>query len=98
NLAYALLRQRRYDEAAGAAILAVGLQHHLPMAHFYLGCALVRLQLIDRAIQAFQMALNQRGPIYFAHRWLARLYKDQPGREERSAYHATEAMKNGERR
>jgi predicted AlkP superfamily phosphohydrolase/phosphomutase/tetratricopeptide (TPR) repeat protein len=98
NLAFALLRQRRYDEAAGAAILAVGLQHHLPMAHFYLGCALVRLQLIDRAIQAFEMAVNQRGPTFLSHRWLARLYKNRPEGEERSAYHLREAMKGAEHR
>ena len=93
GLAFALLRQRRFNEAAGAAILAVGLQHHLPMAHFYLGCALVRLEMFDRAIQAFQMAVRQRGPLFPAHRWLARLYRNQPGGEERSAFHMAEAMK-----
>jgi predicted AlkP superfamily phosphohydrolase/phosphomutase/tetratricopeptide (TPR) repeat protein len=98
GLALALLRQRRFDEAAGAAILAVGLQHHLPLAHFYLGCALVRLGLPDRAIQAFEMAASQRAPIYLAHRWLARLYKDRPGGEERAAYHWAEALKGAARR
>jgi predicted AlkP superfamily phosphohydrolase/phosphomutase/tetratricopeptide (TPR) repeat protein len=93
GLALALLRLRRYDEAAGAAILAVGLQHHLPMAHFYLGCALVRLELFDRAIQAFEMTVRQRGPVFLAHRWLARLYKTQPDGEKRSAYHTEEAAK-----
>jgi tetratricopeptide (TPR) repeat protein len=98
GLAFALLRQRRYDEAAGAAILAVGLQHHLPLAHFYLGCALVRLGLLDRAIQAFEMAASQRAPIVLAHRWLARLYTDRPGGEERAAYHWAETLKGAARR
>jgi hypothetical protein len=98
GLALALLRQRRFDEAAGAAILAVGLQHHLPLAHFYLGCALVRLRLPDRAIQAFEMAASQRAPIFLAHRWLARLYKARPGDEERAAYHWAEALKGAARR
>ena len=97
GLALSLLRQRRYDEAAGAAILAVGLQHHLPMAHFYLGCALVRLQMIDRAILAFEMAVKQRGPLFPAHRWLARLYKNQ-GNDERSDYHFSEAIKVAKQR
>lgn len=98
GLAFTLLRQRRYDEAAGAAILAVGLQHHLPMAHFYLGCALVRLRMYDRAIPAFEMAVRQKGPLFLAHRWLARLYKNQPGAEERSAYHMGEAVKMFQKR
>ena len=98
GLALALLRQRRYDEAAGAALLALGLQHHLPMAHFYLGCALVRLQMFDRAIPAFEMALKQRGPVFLAHRWLSRLYRNVRGDEERSACHMAEAVKTFQQR
>ncbi|MEY2537034.1 MAG: hypothetical protein QOG67_774 [Verrucomicrobiota bacterium] len=98
GLALALLRQRRFDESAGAAILAVGLQHHLPAAHFCLGCALVRLGLPDRAIQAFEMAVRQRAGFSLAHRWLARLYKDRADGEERAAHHWAEALKGAPRR
>src|SRR5208282_4261532 len=37
GLAMVRLRQRRNEEAAEQALLAVGLQHFLPLGHFYLG-------------------------------------------------------------
>ncbi|MGB6678101.1 MAG: alkaline phosphatase family protein, partial [Terriglobales bacterium] len=39
GLAMVRLRQRRNEEAAEQALLAVGLQHFLPLGHFYLGVA-----------------------------------------------------------
>jgi hypothetical protein len=56
------------------------------------------LQLIDRAIQAFEMSISQRGPVFAAHRWLSRLYKSRPGGDERSAFHLAESNQSAIRR
>jgi tetratricopeptide (TPR) repeat protein len=72
------LRQRRNEEAAEQALLAVGLQHFLPLGHFYLGVALVRLGHRQRAMLAFETCLSMLPGLVAAHRWLAALHS-QPG-------------------
>ncbi|MBE7157835.1 MAG: alkaline phosphatase family protein [Rhodospirillales bacterium] len=93
GLAFVLLRLRRWEEAAASALSAVGCQFYLPLSHYYLGCALVRLGIEDRAIQAFEVALAQRPPVWQAHRWLANLLERVPARraeaeQHRQAWHA----------
>lgn len=78
GLAVVCLRQRRNVEAAEEALLAVGLQHFLPLGHFYLGVALARLGHRDRAALAFETSLTMLPGLAAAHRWLAALYT-QPG-------------------
>src|SRR5579872_3447330 len=58
GLAMVRLRQRRNEEAAEQALLAVGLQHFLPLGHFYLGVALARLGHRQRAMLAFETSLS----------------------------------------
>jgi tetratricopeptide (TPR) repeat protein len=80
GLAMVRLRQRRNDEAAEQALLAVGLQHFLPLGHFYLGVALARLGHRQRAMLAFETCLSMLPGLVAAHRWLAALHS-QPGGE-----------------
>jgi tetratricopeptide (TPR) repeat protein len=78
GLAMVRLRQRRNEEAAEQALLAVGLQHFLPLGHFYLGVALARLGHRQRAMLAFETSLSMLPGLVAAHRWLAALH-GQPG-------------------
>ncbi len=78
GLAMVRLRQRRSEEAAEQALLAVGLQHFLPLGHFYLGVALARLGHRQRAMLAFETCLSMLPGLVAAHRWLAALHS-QPG-------------------
>jgi predicted AlkP superfamily phosphohydrolase/phosphomutase/tetratricopeptide (TPR) repeat protein len=78
GLAMVRLRQRRNEEAAEQALLAVGLQHFLPLGHFYLGVALARLGHRQRAMLAFETCLSMLPGLVAAHRWLAALHT-QPG-------------------
>ena len=78
GLAMVRLRQRRNEEAAEQALLAVGLQHFLPLGHFYLGVALARLGHRQRAMLAFETSLSMLPGLVAAHRWLAALHT-QPG-------------------
>jgi len=87
GLALVRLRQRRNEEAAEQALIAVGLQHFLPLGHFYLGVALARLGHRQRAILAFETALSMSPGVITAHRWLAALYSHPEGSAERAARH-----------
>jgi len=78
GLAMVRLRQRKNEEAAEQALLAVGLQHFLPLGHFYLGVSLARLGHRQRAMLAFETCLSMLPGLVAAHRWLAALHS-QPG-------------------
>jgi tetratricopeptide (TPR) repeat protein len=78
GLAMVRLRQRQNEEAAEQALLAVGLQHFLPLGHFYLGVGLARLGHRQRAMLAFETCLSMLPGLVAAHRWLAALHS-QPG-------------------
>jgi predicted AlkP superfamily phosphohydrolase/phosphomutase/tetratricopeptide (TPR) repeat protein len=87
GLAVVRLRQRRHEEAAEQALLAVGLQHFLPLGHFYLGVALARLGHRVRARLAFETSLTMLPGLIAAHRWLAALYNYPDGDKEKSIQH-----------
>ena len=87
GLALVRLRQRRNEEAAEQSLIAVGLQHFLPLGHFYLGVALARLGHRERAILAFETALSMMPGLLAAHRWLAALYNHPQGSREKAAGH-----------
>jgi predicted AlkP superfamily phosphohydrolase/phosphomutase/tetratricopeptide (TPR) repeat protein len=78
GLAMVHLRQHQNEEAAEQALLAVGLQHFLPLGHFYLGVALAKLGHRQRAMLAFETCLSMLPGLVAAHRWLAALHS-QPG-------------------
>jgi tetratricopeptide (TPR) repeat protein len=87
GLAVVRLRQRRNEEAAEQAFLAVGLQHFLPLGHFYLGVALARLGHRNRAALEFQTSLSMLPGLVAAHRWLAALYTQPGGDVEKAVRH-----------
>ena len=87
GLAVVRLRQRRNQEAAEQALLAVGLQHFLPLGHFYLGVALARLGHRERATLAFESALTMLPGLMAAHRWLAALHTQSGGDVEKAVRH-----------
>jgi predicted AlkP superfamily phosphohydrolase/phosphomutase/tetratricopeptide (TPR) repeat protein len=81
------LRQHRNEEAAEEALLAVSLQHFLPLGHFYLGVALARLGHPHRAALAFETALTMLPGLIAAHRWLAAVYSRPGGDLAKAAQH-----------
>jgi tetratricopeptide (TPR) repeat protein len=81
------LRQRRDAEAAEEALNAVGLEHFLPLGHFFLGVALSRLRHFRRAIQAFETVLQMAPGFAPAHRWLARVHSRPRGDKKRAREH-----------
>jgi len=87
GMAMVRLRQRRNEEAAEEALIAVGLQHFLPQGHFYLGVALARLGHRERAILAFETALSMLPGLLAAHRWLAALYSHPGGSTDKAVRH-----------
>jgi predicted AlkP superfamily phosphohydrolase/phosphomutase/tetratricopeptide (TPR) repeat protein len=87
GLAVVRLRHRRNEEAAEQALVAVGLQHFLPLGHFYLGVALARLGHRDRAVLAFETSLSMLPGLVAAHRWLAALYMQPGGDVEKAVKH-----------
>jgi len=87
GLAVVRLRQRRNEEAAEQALLAVGLQHFLPLGHFHLGVSLARLGHLDRAVLAFETSVGMLPGLLAGHRWLAALYTQPGGDLEKAARH-----------
>ncbi|HEV2176534.1 MAG TPA: alkaline phosphatase family protein [Terriglobia bacterium] len=87
GLAALHLRRRENEEAAEEALLAVGLQHFLPMGHYYLGVALARLGHQHRAALAFETALTMLPGLLNAHRWLSALYARPGGDMTRAQDH-----------
>jgi predicted AlkP superfamily phosphohydrolase/phosphomutase/tetratricopeptide (TPR) repeat protein len=87
GLAMVHLRQRRNQEAAQQALIAVGLQHFLPLGHFHLGIALARMGHRERAILAFETSVVMLPGLIPAHRWLAALAMQPGGDPEKAARH-----------
>ena len=87
GLASVHLQKRRNEQAAEQALHAVGLQHFLPLGHFYLGVALARLGHRHRAALAFETSLTMLPGLIAAHRWLATLYQHAGGDPEKAARH-----------
>jgi tetratricopeptide (TPR) repeat protein len=77
GLAISLKRQRRFEEAAGSALDAVGLLHYFPQAHYQLGRLLERLGHRERAIDALRITVTQAPGFLRGHLFLASLYSRQ---------------------
>jgi tetratricopeptide (TPR) repeat protein len=73
------LARRRNRRAADAALEAVALLYHFPMAHFCLGVALHRMGHVERAVQALEVAVALNPNFREAHLRLARIYGDRLG-------------------
>jgi len=92
GLAVSCYAQKKYEEAAEAALSAVGLMFYFPQAHFRLGLALERLGYPERAAEAFRVAVGQAPGFVQAHLRLSRLYKRHLGDLGRSALHLSLAQ------
>ncbi len=92
GMAVVRLRQRRSREAAEEALLAVGLQHFLPLGHYCLGVALARLRQLSRAVLAFETALAMAPGMLNAHRWIATIEGMPGGNAEKAAQHRRRAQ------
>jgi tetratricopeptide (TPR) repeat protein len=97
-MAVVRLRQRRSREAAEQAVVAVGLQHFLPLGHYCLGVALARLRRLDRAVLAFEMALTMAPGMLNAHRWIATIEGMPGGNAEKAAQHRRRAQELAKQR
>ncbi len=78
GMANVRLRQGRVREAAECALTSIACRHDLPLSHFWLGVALVRLGDRKRAIQAFETSLSLHPPLRISHKMLGRLYGVTP--------------------
>ena len=87
GLAIALLRQKQHEDAAAAALRAVGLQHFFPEAHFHLGAALALCGHSDEAIAALETCLALSPAHAGAHRWLGIIHDRSRGDPDRAAHH-----------
>ena len=87
GLAQVHLRRRENEEAAEASLVAVGLQHFLPLGHYYLGVSLARLGHPHRAAVAFETSVSMLPGLVNAHRWLAALQARPGGDREKALRH-----------
>ena len=79
--------EQRYDDAWDHALEAVSRLYHYPEAHYHLGVALARLGWLERAEQAFLVALNQNPRLTRAHQWLRWMYEGPLNQPERASRH-----------
>ena len=91
GLAQALIAMKRFEDGAMQALRAVGLLHHLPLAHYHLGVSLAHIGWPERAIQAFEQCLSMKPNMEAAHRWLAQIYKNALSNSEKATYHSQKA-------
>jgi len=87
GLASVHLRQRQNEQAVEEALLAVSLQHFLPMGHFYLGVALARLGHFHRSGLAFETVVAMVPGFINAHRWLVAIHSRPGGDLSKAAQH-----------
>ena len=91
GLAQALIGLKDFEEGAMQALRAVGLLHHLPLAHYHLGVSLAHLGWPERAIQAFEECISMNPSTEAAHRWLAQIYDKALDNPEKAKYHTERA-------
>jgi predicted AlkP superfamily phosphohydrolase/phosphomutase/tetratricopeptide (TPR) repeat protein len=87
GLAFSHLRRQRNQDAAKAALDAVGRLYFDPLSHFILGVALHRLGEIPRAVEALKVAVLQNPNYPQAHRRLSSIYKNRLLDIENAAIH-----------
>ena len=77
GLAVSLVAQERFSEAADRALTAIGLQYHLPLAHYHLGVARARSGDRARGRQAFETCLRLAPGNDLAQRWLRQILEEE---------------------
>lgn len=91
GLARVYSRLGRNQESIQAALEAVGLVHRLPHAHLQLGIGLAKTGDPERAVVAFQTALQFSPGFLPAHRWLAVVYRNSLGKPDLAQKHLESA-------
>ena len=87
GLCRSFLNRRQNRRAASAALTAIGLRYHYPMAHYCLGVALHRMGRVERAVEALEVALSQNPNFAEAHRRLSQIYSKRILDPEKAALH-----------
>jgi predicted AlkP superfamily phosphohydrolase/phosphomutase/Tfp pilus assembly protein PilF len=87
GLCRSYLPRGKNQQAAECALQTVQRLHHYPLAHFCLGLALARLRMMERAAEAFAVAISLNPHFAQAHRHLARLYRRWLNQPERAREH-----------
>ena len=98
GLATMLLLQRRYREAAEAALEAVGRDYSLGAGHYLLGVALAREGSYERAVVALENCIKLQPGTYLAHRWLQEIHTRVTGDTGRADLHRERAEQIDEAR
>jgi tetratricopeptide (TPR) repeat protein len=98
GLARVYLRERKNKRAAKNALIAVGLQHYMPVGHFVLGLALGRLRYFNRAIQALETSVLMVPGFLNAHRCLAAIHGRPEGNKSKAAHHREVALQLSQER
>ena len=97
DLSRIYLLREQYEEAAEAALTAVGLLYFQPRTHYFLGRALVALGYYERAEEAFLVALHQAPGLRSAYEQLAELYEthlEQPALADAMREAAAEILRS----
>ncbi len=87
GIAASLLRLGKPTAAAEHALIAVGLLHHFPRAHFRLGVALTKLRMYEAAIEAFETCIKLAPQAIAPRRRLAAIYTHRLHRPDLAAEH-----------
>lgn len=93
NLAAVHLRLGNNQEAADAALEAVGLLHRLPKAHLTLALVMLRSGDQERALMALQTAVKFAPKMINAHRWLTYLYDQTPAGRDLADHHRMQVQR-----
>jgi len=87
GLSLVYLAQKKYVEAANAALDAIGLNYYHPMAHFHLAEALLLLEDYKNAANAYEVCLKIIPNFGSARNKLIELYSDRLNKPEAAARH-----------
>jgi predicted AlkP superfamily phosphohydrolase/phosphomutase/tetratricopeptide (TPR) repeat protein len=91
GLTTALLAQKKHQEAAAAAMEAVGFDYANGNGHYLLGVALACSGRLDRAVNAFETCVRVQPQAVQAHRCLDRIHTHVTRDHERALYHRERA-------
>ena len=83
------LYEGKNEQAVEQLLRCVQLSHFLPRAHFYLGVALYRLGMAERAAKSLEIALQMRPTMHAVRRYLVGVYL-RSGQPDRAAFHKSQ--------
>lgn len=87
GLCHSCTKLKEYEAAIDYGITAIGLAYHTPLAHYYLGEALLLYKQYDAAENAFRLAITMAPHLGQARNYLIYLYDVILKTPEKSAIH-----------